>query len=188
MISDQELRAAVACYHKQRQTLSASHIAHVKAQKSFKEAIHCAALAIDTHHKIHPHQRRVGRRTLEALANQVATIEQELKAARNFDELYRLLEELNVPGIGALTVYDTALRIAHVRTGCLPDKIYLHTGTRAGARRVVPHLAGQAFIYKTDLPAVLKQSDLDCAELEDLLCHMMKPLFKECRKALLPDC
>lgn len=188
MFSDQELRAIVAHYNTQRQTHSTSYIAHVQSQKHFKDAIRCAALAIDTHHKIHPHQRRVGRRTLEALANQVATIEQELKAARNFDELYRLLEELNVPGIGALTVYDTALRIAHVKTACLPDKIYLHTGTRAGARQVVPHLARQAYIYKTDLPAALKHSDLNCAELEDLLCHMMKPLFKEGRKTRSSDC
>jgi hypothetical protein len=46
-----------------------------------------------------------------------------------------VLELVDVPGIGELYVYDTALRIG-AKLGVFPEKVYLHAGARIGVRNL----------------------------------------------------
>jgi len=72
----------------------------------------------------------------------------------------------SIRGIGDLTVYDTAVRIgAHL--GLEPQMVYLHAGTKAGARAM--GLAGQGGrLAMSTLPAAFRQ--LSAREVEDCLC------------------
>jgi hypothetical protein len=58
-----------------------------------------------------------------------------VERARNFAELFEMIHTAvhPIPGLGELYVYDTALRIG-AKLNLLPDKAYLHAGTRSGAR------------------------------------------------------
>lgn len=179
MFSDTELRNAVSIYKKQRATYQDSHIIFIKGQNRFEDVISNAARAINAANKIHSHQRRIGRKKLEEFASKIISIEPELKKAKTFDILYNLIKSLKITGIGLLTTYDTALRIACTKTECLPDKIYLHTGTREGVKQITPQYANKLYILKKHLPVALSESDLNCSELEDFLCHIVSKRYSD---------
>jgi hypothetical protein len=91
-----------------------------------------------------------------------------LTHARDFDSLFNMVRDAIGPihGIGELTVYDTALRIG-AKLGLPPERVYLHSGTRVGARALglnwrTPHLELE------DFPAELRT--LKPHEIEDCLC------------------
>ena len=90
----------------------------------------------------------------------------DLAAAPDFDGILAIVEACAVPGFGQLCVYDTALRL-----GCwlrrLPERVYLHAGTRKGARALV-HAASGPCIDVAELPPELRPLRPD--EVEDFLC------------------
>ena len=92
----------------------------------------------------------------------------QLRRATSFDDLFDLVDKhiLPIQGIGPLTVYDTALRIG-ARLGLSPTRVYLHAGTRAGARELGLD-AQRGTIEMDELPEPLRQ--LSPREAEDLLC------------------
>lgn len=94
----------------------------------------------------------------------------------HFDELFSLVEKLLLPikGIGELYVYDTTLRIG-ANLNLLPTKIYLHAGTRTGAKRIGFQGTKKA-IEVSELPPVLQQ--LKPFEIEDVLCIFKNELGK----------
>ncbi|MDE1887953.1 MAG: hypothetical protein KGL00_09480 [Gammaproteobacteria bacterium] len=71
-----------------------------------------------------------------------------------------------IPGIGELTVYDTALGIgAFLRLE--PAKVFLHAGARSGARALGLDASGE-FLEVKAIPAELRS--LKQSEIEDVLC------------------
>ena len=71
-----------------------------------------------------------------------------------------------ISGAGELYVYDTSLRIG-AKSNLLPTKVYLHAGTRVGARAL--GLDGQAKTLEVSmLPPEFRQ--LEPHEIEDVLC------------------
>jgi len=58
-----------------------------------------------------------------------------VKASTTFEELHGVVENLTreIPKIGELTVYDTALRIG-AYLGLQPDKVFVHAGTLEGVQ------------------------------------------------------
>jgi hypothetical protein len=91
------------------------------------------------------------------------------------ETFHALLGELSesigaVRGIGERTVYDTALRLGVV-FALEPDRVYLHAGTREGAK----HLSldwRQPYLRMGDLRT------LQPREVEDLLCIYKQDLAK----------
>jgi hypothetical protein len=100
----------------------------------------------------------------------------ELKKSQSFDDLFLLIEKLLQPinGAGELYIYDTALRIG-ANMNLLPTKIYLHAGTRVGARALGFNTKCRV-IEKQDLPLDFK--DLEPHEIEDVLCIFKSELEK----------
>ena len=97
-------------------------------------------------------------------------IQGQLKRAKNFDALHRIIAERigRIPGIGTLTVYDIAHRIgAFCRI--YPELVYLHAGTRKGA--AFGGIKGDAFD-----PGILPKPffRLQSYEIEDCLCLYKK--------------
>ena len=93
-------------------------------------------------------------------------IGRKLARVASFDDLHRAVEDEvgSLKGIGALTVYDIAQRIgAHFRKA--PERVYLHAGTRTGARTF--GISGDSFDPKA-LPKAFAR--LAASEIEDCLC------------------
>jgi hypothetical protein len=135
-------------------------------QRSPSVAIRKAALCELPSGKRHPHQYRIPGALLEQVEARLQGIGRKLARAADFAAIHRAVDEEigGIKGIGALTVYDIAHRIgAHFRKS--PERVYLHAGTRAGAR--VFDISGDAFDPKILPGAFLR---LAPSEIEDCLC------------------
>lgn len=77
-----------------------------------------------------------------------------------------------IPKIGELTVYDTALRVG-ARFGLEPSRVYVHAGTRDGAR-ALGFDGHRQYIEMDELPASSRR--LRAREAEDMLCIYKKRL------------
>lgn len=135
-------------------------------QRSASSAIRKASLCELPGGKRHPHQRRIPRALLEQVEARLQGIGRKLAKAADFTALHRLIEEEigSIKGIGALTMYDIAHRVgAHF--GKAPKRVYLHAGTRTGAR--VFNIRGESFD-----PQMLPKpfSRLAPSEIGDCLC------------------
>ena len=64
-------------------------------------------------------------------------------------------------------MYDTALRIG-AKLGVAPVRVYLHTGTREGAKRLGIETKGVSALWPSELPEALRE--LEPYEVEDVLC------------------
>ncbi len=139
-----------------------------QAQANLDDAITLAASCRDSAGKKHPHQFRltalVLRNFQRQLLNNIAIIRQ----CNNFDSLYRCIYSIKPSGIGPLCTYDVAVRIGSYM-GLQPLNIYLHAGTRVGAEKLIGKINSDV-VSKGALPTDLRNSDLSCYELEDLLC------------------
>jgi hypothetical protein len=137
-------------------------------EPSDQNAVERAALAELPNGNRHPHQRRIPRAALDESGQRLLDNLPMLREARTFDELLELVSEIirPIPCIGELAAYDTALRIG-ARFGLAPERVYLHAGTREGARALGFDRAREA-IEVRELPVALRE--LSARELEDLLC------------------
>jgi len=96
---------------------------------------------------------------------------------KSFNELFEIINSalINVKGIGELYVYDTSLRIG-AKLNVLPEKVYMHAGTRIGARRL-GYEGSIRFIEISDLPIEFQQ--LEPYEIEDMLCRFKDKIAGE---------
>jgi hypothetical protein len=133
-----------------------------------EDAVSKAALAQRPNGRRHPHQYRVASAALQESRRRLLDNLPALRKASSFGELFELVKAMigPIPGIGELAVYDMALRIG-ARLGLEPVKIYLHAGTRAGAKALGLAYQGDA-IELAELPAELQI--LAAREIEDVLC------------------
>jgi hypothetical protein len=106
-----------------------------RQQPTLSDAIRLAALAINSEGKRYSHQRRLSQTILEQARDILLVNEKEICQSQGFNDLFALLERLFLPvkGLGEWYIYDTALRIG-AKIGALPQRVYLHAGTRVGAK------------------------------------------------------
>jgi len=142
-----------------------------RCQRTIDAALKQAALARLPSGKRAHHQRRLSQSTLNAAWD--ALKQCDFSECRSFHELFCLVDETVRPihGIGELYIYDTSLRMgAFLRLS--PDRVYLHAGTRVGARAL--GFSGGDYILCSDLPnefAVLQPH-----QIEDCLCIYKREL------------
>lgn len=169
--SQDQLEQIVAEYKRKRKNNPDSHIEHVKSlRNNFRDVIIAATVAIDGKGEKHIHQYRMSNPRLHKFARILCEHENSLRAAKNFDDLYNIISGIRIFGLGTVLYYDTALRIAHALGNLLPDKIYLMRGTLKGAQNLGVDISGKKHLERSELPVTLASSDLNCAELADLLC------------------
>lgn len=146
-------------------------------QRSPCAAIRKATLCILPSGKRHPHQRRIPKAVLEQAEARLQAIGRSLAKAADFDDLHRLVEQHigGIHGVGALTVYDIAHRLG-AYFGKAPELVYLHAGTRTGAR--VFKISGDS-VHPKNLPDAF--SRLKPAEIEDCFCIYKDELQKRAR-------
>lgn len=134
----------------------------------FEEALERAALAKHKDGKRFDHQRRLRNSQLRRARNILLGAAEELRRCRSFDRIHNLIKEhLNgIRGLAELYYYDTALRIG-ASLGLIPKRVYLHRGTRDGARALGLDWRADSL----DPRALTKElADLDPYEIEDFLC------------------
>jgi hypothetical protein len=118
--------------------------------------------------KRYSHQRRITKSALQHARDILSGQERTIRKSRNFDDLFNLIDRALKPvhGIGELYVYDTALRIG-AKLSLAPTKVYLHAGTREGARV----LGADAPAVTIDMGALPPEFHcLEPHEIEDILC------------------
>jgi hypothetical protein len=138
------------------------------AQPSLRAAIEVAAAATDRDGRRHPHQRRLSRATIRHATAALLAAEARIRSAESFDALHeRITAQLrDVAGAGELYAYDSAVRIGmYLRLA--PTRVYLHAGTRQGARALGLDYRKPA-LEVSELPLPLRRRQP--AEVEDILC------------------
>lgn len=118
----------------------------------------------------HPHQRRVPPTALAATLKALRR-SRKLTKARTFAAIHEEVGASAAHGFGAVSRYDTSLRIATTRgKGAMPKEVYLHAGTLRGAGHL--GIRGKA-VAPSRFPAPL--SSLAPHHIENFLC-----IFEEC--------
>jgi hypothetical protein len=138
-----------------------------RKDSTLKDCIRRAARALNEKREKHPHQWRVPPAALDEFANILVRREMEIARCKSFEELFAIVKAASkdIWRHAELTVYDTAWRIAG-RLGLEPEAVYLHAGTRVGARAL--GITGRGPIpLKRFPPGFLK---LKPREIEDCLC------------------
>lgn len=145
--------------------------------ESFQEqpigaAVSRAALARDEGGMRFAHQRRLTGPALRKAEEILFESSRKLRNCRSFHELHELIKSLldGVAGLGELYYYDTGLRIG-ANLNQMPRRVYLHRGTREGARALGLDWRAKALDSRA-LPKALWV--LEPHEMEDFLC-----MFKE---------
>lgn len=116
--------------------------------------------------KRHPHQYRIAPSVLKLAEQALLTQAPAIATCESFDELHSLvhLRIRPIRGVGELMVYDVTHRIALAKK-LVPTKVYLHAGTRKGARALgIRGVSVDLKVFPDEFQA------LSAAELEDLLC------------------
>jgi hypothetical protein len=166
--SPQGLRAIIRHYRKNYAARAEWELGFFRAQSSLKDAVRLAGLAQGPGGKRFSHRCRIPGRVL-AEAEQLLQIElRMLRKAATFAQLHRIVRSMigDVRGIGALMVYDTSLRIA-VHLGLEPSQVFLHAGTRVGARALGLDASAES-LSVAELPRALRR--ISAGEVEDILC------------------
>ncbi|HKH80480.1 MAG TPA: hypothetical protein VKA03_02515 [Methylovirgula sp.] len=173
----------VAAYIQNRRRCARSEADEFQRLASIEVAIEHAALChFLPDCKRHPHQRRIPGALLKPAERKLQGIRSKLTRAKTFDEVHALVDEAigNIRGIGELTIYDIAHRIGAFLDK-EPTRVYLHAGTRAGARLM--GFTGTS-LDPTQLPPAF--SRLTAAEIEDCLCIYREDLreHRSCARPL----
>jgi hypothetical protein len=139
-----------------------------ESQSTLVDVIRVAARAEDARGKRLSHQRRIPRSSRLSLEAGLLRQRRRIKKASSFEALHEVVAEVakSIRSIGPLTVYDTALRVgAWLRLE--PAVVFLHAGTRIGARRLGLDVSSGTLSPKALPPAF---DALRPDEVEDVLC------------------
>lgn len=161
-----DLHAIVRQYRAVWRDHADGELDHYRGQPTLRAAIREAGMARMGNGKRHPHQYRIPKTSLMQATD--ALLRSPISRCASFDELYALVDAVigPIPGIGELTVYDTSHRIG-AKLGLESRRVYLHAGTRVGARALGLH-GNRKFVEIDELPTPLRA--LSAAQVEDCLC------------------
>jgi hypothetical protein len=153
---------------------------HCAASRNYREAVGRAVDSVRPNGKMHNHQSRIPRSVKEKFYKAIDASEAAYKA-KNFDQLHDVLESLAPAGIGPVTIYDVATRIAAYKKLEIRS-LYLHAGVRIGwcllhGKRSPSYTMR---IPREELPKELQRLPTD--EVEDMLCAYREVLQPWCAK------
>lgn len=148
---------------------------------NFPTAVRRAVEARDAGGKHHNHQSKVDITARRKFGAKI------IKAADrgsldliDFDNMYDRLDHIKPFGIGPVTVYDVAVRIAAF-LGIEPHSVYLHAGVRQGFKRLVEAMARQGKAKRADFIITRRDkvplswfpfplNGMKADDVEDILC------------------
>ncbi len=170
-----DLTACVSHYIRHVQPHVHAEWAFYRRQPDLPAAIEIAAMCIGPNGRKHPHQYRIPQLALADAKVALLRCQNKIDKSSDFDNLHGIVasEFKDIPGLGKLTIYDTALRLGlYLRLE--PQKVHLHAGALIGARAL--GYEGDV-ITRDQLPPPLAQ--LSAAEVEAFLCICKAQLLGE---------
>jgi hypothetical protein len=162
------LRAIVTDYLTNRAPGDARYLRFYKAQRSLHEAIEKATLAVLPSGKRFSHQRLIPKTVLAKALATMTRMDRDLSNCANFNELHSMVRKTigSIRGVGPLMIYDTSHRLGAF-LGLHPERVYLHAGTRAGAKALKIKKLGST-LEMSQLPVEFHR--LRPEQIEDCLC------------------
>lgn len=145
-----------------------------RTEPTLRSALKRAAFAQTPDGKRYRHQARLPAEALERAYRSLARAS--FRDVRSFDALHSLVARKigPIPRLGELMIYDTALRIG-AKLDLEPEFVYLHRGTRDGARALGLQ-SSEGRLRVSELPIALRR--LSPHEIEDFLCRFKNSLLK----------
>src|SRR5690554_2679896 len=147
-----------------------------QAIKSLKNLSEVIKFATNRENLFNTHTRGISQSLFNEFANELLKLEIEINKAQNFHELIKIVRSGKVRGIGDLNIYDIAIIIGKFRK-LYPEMIYLHAGTKEGAKTYFGNQKYKKIVTKEDGFLVIKKEyflpkfkDFSCDELESNLC------------------
>lgn len=167
------IKDIVAHYIQHRRKRAADEYLWFANQRTLKEAVSCAALALSEAGKRLSHQRRIPQSVLDESQRLLLASLPRIAKAKSFEDMHQIVKSIIQPisGIGALAVYDTALRIG-AKLKLEPNVVFIQAGARTGAQRLGLSVS-QESIAVTAFPGAFQK--LRPREIEDALC-----IYKDC--------
>jgi hypothetical protein len=152
---------------------SKAEFIHFERQESLEAVRLLAARCELPNGKRHPHQYRLPRRAIREMKHALSITD--LSTVTQFDDLHnRVLQSIGrIRGVGPLTTYDVATRIAAFLE-IEPEKVYLHRGVTDGARALGIDTRGRKSLDPGELPKEFRR--LTPGEIEDCLCIFKKEI------------
>lgn len=143
-------------------------LAWFRGQATLEDAIRTAAFALKPNGTRYSHQRWLKDETAQLAADLMLDHAEEIASTFDFESLHALLKLLlgGVPGIGEMYLYDAAFRLSG-KLGRPPARVFLHRGTREGAR-ALGFDSDREHLELKELPEPLRA--LEAYEVEDVLC------------------
>jgi hypothetical protein len=166
------LAAIVASYLADHRPRAEAERRFYAQHASWKALLATVGFARDMRGRRHSHQRRLTRKALAAARSVLPSTG--LRSVTSFADLIEAVEAAigGIRGIGGLMTYDSALRLGAFLE-LEPELVYLHSGTRRGAKALGLNHRQQA-LAMSELPVELRS--LRPREVEDLLCIYELPL------------
>lgn len=125
--------------------------------------------------------RGVNNAILTDMASKLVLKEDEISNAKCFDDVMKIIRNTKVIGFGDLSIYDASVRIS-AYLGLVPDKVYLHAGTKEGAKyledkKLLPEGASDKIMLPMDdFPEPIQK--LNPLQVENFLCSFKLDLKK----------
>jgi len=142
-------------------------VAFHRSQRPIQKALEVVASFKDDNGKTYSHQSLVPRDAKQIAGRRIRRLE--LRDVTRFDEIFERVEAAigSIRGVGELTVYDVAARIG-ASLGLMPDRVYLQSGARVGARIVLGRPIRERSLPADAFPTELQR--LAAWQIEDVLC------------------
>ncbi len=141
-------------------------------QTTLERAVEASAMSKLPSGKRHPHQHRIPAPVLEEARKML--LASDFRSCHSFHDLFDfVLREIGgIRGAGELFVYDVSHRLGAF-LGLEPERVYLHAGTRVGAKALGLYRR-QQYLEIDEMPESLQC--LSPAEMEDCLCIYKRDL------------
>jgi hypothetical protein len=150
-------------------------ITYIIEQNSLEAVIRVAVMSKNKNGKTESHQRRIYKDVYPNFLKNLLNVKDKIKNTRNFDELINIIFSNKPSGVGDLFCYDVALRIGY-KLNKLPEKIYIHAGTKIGLEKLLKRKIYEKTIEKRKLPEPFCSCELTSDQLEDFFCIYKKYL------------
>lgn len=174
---DARCRAAIRSYTSINKRSKDNELDYYKHLPTLSDTIDKATKALFKEGNKLEHQWRINDKILAHVAKNLKKREKEIRESTSFERIYEIVNDESILGFGDLAKYDTTLRIAS-KLYIQPAKVYLHRGTKDGAKAIGINVRKKRYLEVHELPkAFLDAIDaqiINVLHVEDILCIYKK--------------
>ncbi len=143
-----------------------------------KKVIECVTVCKGSgpHSLLNPHYRRIKEIPLNEKQKELEDKIKSIKKCKSFNDLYKIVEEGELLGIGPLINYDISLAIGS-KLDIYPEDLYLHSKTVLGTANVLGLEKNGNRVKSKDLKNIFKS--MKPHHIENMMCIYHKAIEKK---------